>query len=113
MSRRKSEIAGYMNERNFPHLVELELPSGGFRNKNQEFESFHRARGITIRRGCGRHEGELFQRVVIGKIMTPADLRRLHKYMLDIEKVSAISDEMRAIVESEWPELAHKLPPRR
>jgi len=33
--------------------------------------------------------------------------------MLDIEKVSAISDEMRAIVESEWPELAHKLPPRR
>jgi hypothetical protein len=44
--------------------------------------------------------------------MTPADLRRLHKYMLEIEKVSAISDGMRAIVESEWPELAHKLPPR-
>jgi hypothetical protein len=38
--------------------------------------------------------------------MTPADLRRLHKYMLEIEKVSAISDGMRAIVESEW------LPPR-
>jgi hypothetical protein len=159
MSRRKSEIAGYMNERNFPHLVELELPSGGFRNKNQEFESFHRARGITIRRGCGRHEGELFHvrfcfpdgasadafqerfggtrltyspskpgrpsgprlryqrsyspRVVGGKVMTPADLRRLHKYMLEVEKVSTISDEMRAIVESEWPELAHKLPSQR
>ena len=165
MSRRKSEIAGYMNERNFPHLVELELPSGGFRNKNQEFESFHRARGITIRRGCGRHEGELFHvrfcfpdgasadafqerfggtrltyspskpgrpsgprlryqrsyspRVMTlppttrGEVMTPADLRRLHKYMLEVEKVSTISDEMRAIVESEWPELAHKLPSQR
>ena len=42
--------------------------------------------------------------------MTPADLRRLHKYMLEIEKIAAISNEMRAIVESEWPELAHKLP---
>jgi hypothetical protein len=30
--------------------------------------------------------------------------------MLEIEKVTGISDEMRAIVESEWPELAHKLP---
>jgi len=27
-----------------------------------------------------------------------------------IEKVSVISDEMRAVVESKWPELAHKLP---
>jgi hypothetical protein len=34
MSRRKSEITGHMNERDFPHLVELELPSGGFRNKS-------------------------------------------------------------------------------
>jgi hypothetical protein len=33
--------------------------------------------------------------------------------MLEIEKVSAISDEMRAVVESEWPELVHKLPPQR
>src|SRR5215471_16096396 len=35
----------------------------------------------------------------------------LHKYMLDIEKVTVISDEMRAVVESEC-ELVHKLPPR-
>jgi hypothetical protein len=60
MSRRKSEITGHMNERDLPHLVELELPPGGFRNKSLEFESFHRERGITIRRGCGRHEGEQF-----------------------------------------------------
>jgi hypothetical protein len=29
MSRRKSEITGHMNQQDFPHLVELELPPGG------------------------------------------------------------------------------------
>jgi len=32
--------------------------------------------------------------------------------MLDIEHIDHISDEMRAVVESEWPELAYKLPPK-
>jgi hypothetical protein len=159
MSRRKSEITGHMNERDFPHIAELELPPGGFRNKSQEFESFHRERRIIIRRGCGRHEREQFHvrfcfpnaataeafqgrfggtrlthspskpgrpsgpkaryqrshspHIVGDKVMTPADLRRLHKYMLEIKEISAISDEMRAVVESEWPELAHKLPPKK
>ena len=43
----------------------------------------------------------------------PADLKRLHKYMLEIERIDHISDETRAVVESEWPELAHKLPPKK
>jgi hypothetical protein len=43
--------------------------------------------------------------------MMPADLKPLHKYMLDIERIDHIS-EMRAVVESEWPELVHKLPPK-
>jgi len=51
-------------------------------------------------------------RIVGGKVMMPADLRRLHKYMLEVEHIDHISDEMRAVVESEWPELAHKLPPK-
>jgi len=38
--------------------------------------------------------------------------RRLHKYMLEIEHISVISDEVRTVVEEEWPELAHKLPPK-
>jgi hypothetical protein len=43
--------------------------------------------------------------------MMPADLKRLHKYMLDVEHIGIISDEMREVVEELWPELAHKLPP--
>jgi hypothetical protein len=52
-------------------------------------------------------------RIVGDQVMTSADLERLHKYMVDIEGVDAISDEMRAVVEELWPELAHKLPPKK
>ena len=45
--------------------------------------------------------------------MTPDDLRRLHEYLIEMETIAIISDEMRVVVESEWPELVHKLPPRR
>jgi hypothetical protein len=38
-------------------------------------------------------------RIVGDKVMMPADLTRLHKYMLDVELISIISDEMRAVVE--------------
>jgi hypothetical protein len=59
-----------------------------------------------------RYQRSYSPRVVGGKVMTPADLRRLHKYMLDIEHIDHISDEMRSVVETEWPELTHKLPPK-
>jgi hypothetical protein len=32
--------------------------------------------------------------------------------MLEIEHISVIPDEVRTVVEEEWPELAHKLPPK-
>lgn len=60
MTRREFEITGHMNEREFPHIVELELPPGGFRSQGLEFDAFHRERGISIRRGRGRHEVEQF-----------------------------------------------------
>src|SRR5262245_17030 len=52
-------------------------------------------------------------RIVGDKVMMPADLKRLHKYMLDVEHIGIISDEMRQVVEELWPELAHKLPPKK
>ena len=52
-------------------------------------------------------------RIVGDKVMMPADLKRLHKYMREVEHISIVSDEMREVVEELWPELAHKLPPKK
>jgi hypothetical protein len=49
--------------------------------------------------------------VVDGKVLSPGDLRRLHRYLIEVESISVIS-QMRTVVETEWPALAHKLPPK-
>ena len=56
MTRRKREIIGLTNERDFPHLVELALPLGPFRSVILEIDAFHRERRIPVRRGRSRHE---------------------------------------------------------
>jgi hypothetical protein len=58
MTRRKREIVGLTNERDFPHLVELTLPPGGFRSVFLEIDTFHRDRRIPVRRARSRHEAE-------------------------------------------------------
>src|SRR5262244_1393801 len=58
MTRRKREITGLANEQDFPHLVELALPPGGFRSVFLEFDAFHRDQRIPLRRGRSRHEAE-------------------------------------------------------
>ena len=60
MTRRKREIIGLTNERDFPHLVELAVPPGGFRSTFLEFDAFHRRQRIPVRRGRSRHEAEQF-----------------------------------------------------
>src|SRR5215475_10183767 len=39
-----------MNERDFPHLVELELPPGGLPSQNLEFDAFRREHGVARER---------------------------------------------------------------
>jgi hypothetical protein len=51
-------------------------------------------------------------RIVGGKVMMPADLQRIHSSVLNGTMTGMISEEMRAVVESLWPELLHKLPPK-
>ena len=58
MTRRKREIVGLRNERDFPHLVELTFPPGGFRSVFLEIDAFHRDRRLPVRRGRTRHEAE-------------------------------------------------------
>jgi hypothetical protein len=47
-----------------------------------------------------------------GRLVTPAELQKIHRYVIDTEVVVEISDERRA-VEVAWPELVHKLPPQK
>jgi hypothetical protein len=60
MARRKGEVTSSMNERDFPHIVELPLPSGGFRSQSDDMLAFHRERGIEPRRGRGWHNDEQY-----------------------------------------------------
>ena len=60
MSRRKYVIAARMNEQDYPHIVELALPPGGFRSRSDAMLAFHRERGIQIRRGQGRNDDSQF-----------------------------------------------------
>ena len=60
MTRRNRGIVGVMNERDFPHLVELALPPGSFRSVVLEIDAFHRERRIPVVRGQSRHEVKQF-----------------------------------------------------
>ena len=52
-------------------------------------------------------------RFVGGRLVTPADLQKIHRYVIDTGVVVEISDEKRAVVEVAGPELVHKLPPQK
>ena len=51
-------------------------------------------------------------RIISDHIMMQEDFERLYKFLLEAEGLSEVSDDMRALVEQEWPELGHKLPPK-
>ena len=50
-------------------------------------------------------------RIISDHIMVQEDFEQLHKFLLETEGLSEVSDDMRELVEDEWPELVHKLPP--
>jgi len=56
----QGEITARMNERDYPHIVELPPPPGGFRARSDDMLAFHRERDIQIRRGQGRNDDGQF-----------------------------------------------------
>lgn len=44
--------------------------------------------------------------------MMQEDYERLHEFLLETENLSEISDDLRKVIEEEWPELVYKLPPK-
>jgi hypothetical protein len=89
MTRRKREIVGLTNERDFPHVVELALPPGGFRNVFLEIDAFHRARRIPVRRGRSRHEAEQFHVRFCFPNAATADAFREQLHALDLFAVQS------------------------
>jgi len=69
-----------------------------------------RGQPVGTQRG-NRHRFPYKPRVIGGKMMRPAELQRIHAIVLDAAEVEIVSDEMRAVVESLWPELVYKPPP--
>ena len=51
-------------------------------------------------------------RIISDHIMVQEDFERLHKFLFETEGLSEVSDDMRDLVEEEWPELVYELPPR-
>ena len=42
-----------MNERDFPHIADIDVPIGGLRNRLMDMHDWHRARGVKPRMGGG------------------------------------------------------------
>jgi len=51
-------------------------------------------------------------RIICDHVMVQEDFERLHKFLLETEGLSEVSDDMRQLIEQEWPELVNKLPPK-
>jgi hypothetical protein len=63
MTRRRGETTFDSNERDYPHLVELPMPRGGFRGTSADIETFHREHGIEQRLGRARvRQGQWYAR---------------------------------------------------
>jgi hypothetical protein len=51
-------------------------------------------------------------RIISDHIMLQEDFERLHKFLIETECLSEVSEDMRKLVEEEWPELVQMLPPK-
>jgi hypothetical protein len=49
-------------------------------------------------------------RIVTDHIMMQEDYERLHEFLLETDNLSEISNDLRKVIEEEWPELVYKLP---
>jgi hypothetical protein len=63
MTRRRGQTTGRINERDYPHIVELPVPQGGFRDTSLAIEGFHNEHGIQSKLGRGSYdEGQFYVR---------------------------------------------------
>jgi hypothetical protein len=66
---------------------------------------------LGLRRG-NLHRFPYEPRVIGGKLLMPAELRAIHRYVVETPVLKAVTEDIRAVVETVWPELISKLPPK-
>jgi hypothetical protein len=47
-----------------------------------------------------------------GRELSDAELETIRKHVQSFGTIEAIDDDMRALIESQWPDLVSKLPPK-
>jgi hypothetical protein len=47
-----------------------------------------------------------------GPVIMPAEMQAIHRYVVETPILEEVTDEIRAAVETLWPELKSKLPPK-
>jgi hypothetical protein len=59
----RGQTTGRTNERDYPHIVEVPVPNGGFGDTSWAIEGFHKEHGIESKRGRGSYdEGQFYVR---------------------------------------------------
>ena len=43
-------------------------------------------------------------------MMQQGEFEQLHRELLQSDRIDAVTDDMRELIEDTWPELAHKVP---
>ena len=71
-------------------------------------------RGLVNAQGTSKQRTKrlLTPRIVADHIMMQEDYERLHEFLLETDNLLEISNDLRTVIEEEWPELVHKLPPK-
>jgi hypothetical protein len=70
-----------------------------------------RGQKIGLQRG-NRERFPYEPRVIGGKLLMPAELQTIHRYVVETPLLKAVTEEIRSVVETVWPELISKLPPK-
>jgi hypothetical protein len=48
-----------------------------------------------------------------GRVLSPGEMKQLRREVEGFDTIDVIDDEMRELIEREWPDLAGKLRPRK
>ena len=70
-----------------------------------------RGQPVGTRRG-NRQRFPYEPRVIGGKLMMSAELQAIHRYVVETPVLQNVTEEIRAVVETVWPQLISKLPPK-